>query len=305
MPYRKMLISVGIFVLVIATLLVFSIGYVMQKQGVFEKKFHYTLFAKSGADLIEGMPILYSGFEIGVVTKLTLTDEGKVEVIIEIPKHEQRWLKDGSVFYLNKPLIGSATIIVETPDLAAAELSESKHQTLETKDGINELIGKVQPVLDDLQGIVSNVNHITSKESDLSKTMHNVEQITAKLSQTKAVTHIDDILSEVLHSITEIRTSLTDAQEGIMHQVSDMIEHADSGILGDKNSSLSRINDMLDDIAMKLQKLNKTVDAVNDASGDIKGLSSDIKFTIKKTDEVINGLNGIVGSSPSGEVTLP
>ena len=62
---------------------------------------------------------------------------------------------------------------------------------------------------------------------------------------------------------------------------------------------------MLDDIALKLQSLNQTVDAINGSSAEIKGLTGDVKFSIKKADELLNGLNGIVGSSPSGEVTLP
>jgi phospholipid/cholesterol/gamma-HCH transport system substrate-binding protein len=282
-----MLISVGFFIFLTAVLLIVGLGYVISQKGIFEKKFYYNLVAKSGADLIEGMPVLYSGFEIGAVTRLDLTDEGKVEVVIEIPKHEQRWIRRSSLFYLNKPLIGSAAIVVESPMLNDVALDEKDERQLLTVDGINELIAKVQPVLDDIQGIVNNVNKITDAKSDLAKTLKNVEVITYKISQTKAVNHLDQMMKELRVNIASI------------------LEKVDKKILGDNNSSISKVNAMLDDIAMKLKKLDKTVDAVNQSSGQIEGLTQDVKFSMKKTDEILNGVSGLIGSKPEGEVTLP
>ena len=278
-----MLISVGVFVALTGVLLVFSFGYIIQKKGLFEKKYHFNLVASSGADLVEGMPVLYSGFSIGMVTSLKLTDAGRVEVIVEIPKHERRWVKVDSKFYLNKPLIGTPTIMVESENLSATLLSEKSERQLITKDGINELIGKVQPVLDDLQGIVNNVNMITSEKSALAQTLKNVEVVTYKLSQSRVVTEVDAILKDV--------------------QL--LVKNADEGVFGDQNSSLSRINAMLDDIAVKLKKLDHTVDAINESSDEVNGLTKDVKFSMKKTDEILNGLNGLIGSQATGEVSLP
>ena len=283
MSYRRMLISVGFFVFLTAVLLIVGLGYVISQKGIFEKKNHFNLVAKSGADLIEGMPVLYSGFEIGMVTKLQLTKEGRVEVQIEIPNQQLRWIRESSIFNLNKPLIGSAAIVVKSPNLEDAQLSVQVERELVTIDGINELIGKVQPVLDDLQGILSNVNKLTDAKADLAKILKHVERITYKVSQTEAVNKLDLI----------------------MDNINTMIAKADRGILGDDNSSLSKVNAMLDDIAMKLKKLDTTVDAVNQSSGKIDGITKDIKFSMKKTDEILNGVSGIIGSKPEGEVTLP
>ncbi len=283
MPYRKMLISVGIFVVLTALILVVGFGYIIQKKGIFEKKFHYTLIASSGADLIEGMPMLYSGFEIGVVTKLTLAEDGRVEVVIEVPKHQLRWIRRSTLFNLNKPLIGSAAIEIESPMLDDEPLDYTSRRQLITIDGVNELIAKVQPVLDDLQGILSNINHMTDQQADLALILKNVELITSKISKTKAVTSLDAIMADV---------------QG-------MIQKAEKVILGDNNSSISKINDMLDDISGKLQRLDQTVDAVNKSSSSIEGLTKDIKFSMKKTDEILEGVSGIIGSSPEGAVSLP
>ena len=283
MPYRKMLISVGIFVVLTALILVVSFGYIIQKKGIFEKKFHYTLIASSGADLIEGMPILYSGFEIGVVTKLTLAEDGRVEVVVEVPKHQLRWIRRSTLFNLNKPLIGSAAIEVESPMLEDEPLDYKSRRKLITIDGVNELIAKVQPVLDDLQDIVSNINDLTDEQADLALILKNVELITSKISKTKAVSSLDTIMDEV---------------QGI-------IQKAEQVILGDRNSSFSKINGMLDDISKKLKRLDQTVEAVNGSASNIEGLTKDVKFSLKKTDEILDGVSGIIGSEPEGEVSLP
>ena len=278
-----MLISVGIFVVLTAILLVLSVGYIIQKKGLFEKKYHFNLVATSGSDLVEGMPVHYSGFTIGVVTQLKLTDEGRVEVVIEIPKHEHRWLKQSSLFYLNKPLIGTPTIVVESKNLEDVLLAEGTERELITKDGINELIAKVQPVLDDLQGIVNNVNNLSSEKSDLAKILKNVEVVTYKLSKSKAVSGLDAAMKELENALADIRAELVDKKDGILPHVDDLIK----------------------DVAMKLKKLDHTVDVVNKSSDEVSGLTKDLKFTMKKTDEILNGVSGFIGSKAEGEVHLP
>lgn len=278
-----MLISVGIFVVLTTMLLVLSVGYIIQKKGLFEKKYHFNLVAKSGSDLVEGMPVHYSGFAIGVVTQLKLTDAGRVEVVIEIPKHEYRWIKNSSLFYLNKPLIGTATIIVESTNLDDALLAEGSERKLITKDGINELIAKVQPVLDDLQGILNNVNHLSSEKSDLAKILKNVEVVTYKLSKSNAVTGLDAAMKELEDALADIRAELVDKKDGILPHVDDLIK----------------------DVAVKLKKLDHTVDVINESSDEVSGLTKDIKFSVKKTDEILDGVSAIIGSKPEGEVSLP
>ncbi len=294
MQYKKMLIAVGALIFATMVLLVFSVGYIVQKKGIFEKKYHYKLVAKSGADLVEGMPILYSGFEIGTVTKMKLTESGDVEIVIEIPESQIRWIKSDSKFILDKPLIGSPKIVVQSPNLDAQTLSMTEVRDIVTQDGINELVAKVQPVLDNLQGILQNVNTLTSKEGDLTKILHHVEVTTGKIAQSRAVQRVDEVMDEV----KQISVMLKEDIDKAMKQVDKMF-------LADHNSSAAKVNAMLDDINQKVKSLNATVEAINGVSKELGGLTKDVKFSMKKADSVLEGVNGIIGSEPEGEVTLP
>ena len=262
-----MAVTVGAFILVTSLLFFLGVIYVVSEKGIFEKKYYYTLMAESGEDLAQGMPILFSGFEIGTVINMDLDDDGRVKLQIEIPEHQLRWVKSDSKFILDKPLIGSAKIMVITENLESETLDINQKRNIVTKDGINELVTKVQPVLDDLQAIAKNINMITSKESDLNQILHHLE------GGTKEAKYV--------------------------------IQNANDKILGDNNSSIAKVNAILDDIALKVKSLDTTINAINGISEDLGGMKNDIKFTLKKTDQVVEGLNSLIGTSPSGEVELP
>ncbi|MDH5465188.1 MAG: MlaD family protein, partial [Thiovulaceae bacterium] len=122
MRHNKMAVTVGAFILVTSLLFFLGVIYVVSEKGIFEKKYYYTLMAESGEDLAQGMPILFSGFEIGTVINMDLDDDGRVKLQIEIPEHQLRWVKSDSKFILDKPLIGSAKIMVITENLESETL---------------------------------------------------------------------------------------------------------------------------------------------------------------------------------------
>lgn len=294
MQYKKMVIAVGMFISVVAVLVIAGIFYVVQKKGLFVEKFYYHLFAQSGAGLSEGMPVEFSGFAIGTVSELMLTNEGYVEILIEIPEPQKRWLKVDSVFVLDKPLIGSAKIQVVSQDLTSAPLEVDETRAIIFSEGIDGLIAQVQPILYDLQGILSNLNMMTQEGSDIAKILHHVEVTTKKISQTQAIVKVDETIEQIQGVITAMQT-----------QISGLIDEAQGQLLGEQNSTMSTVNAMLEDVADKLKRLDQTVDAVNASSGDISGMTQEITYTLKKTDSLIEGLNRLIGSAPKGEVVLP
>ena len=298
MHYKKMVIAVGAFITISVLLIALGIGYIVQKKGIFEKKYHYRLLSQSGADLTEGMPVEFSGFEIGMVVELKLTSLGHVEILIEIPEHQVQWLKVDSVFVLDKPLIGSSKIQVVSQNLSSKPLSVDEERPIITSEGIDGLIAQFQPILYGLQGILNNVNIMTQADSDIQKILHHTEVTAQKISRTKAVVKLDQM-------IAELQVQLLHPDTGMVAQVSQMIEKAQQGILGEKDSSLATVNAMLEDIAQKVKRLDTTIDSINASSGDVNGMTKDVKFTLQKTDRLIEGLNGIIGSSPEGEVSLP
>ncbi|KIM11458.1 MAG: hypothetical protein KU37_04375 [Sulfuricurvum sp. PC08-66] len=293
-----MVIAVGVFVVATALLLTLFAWYVIDKKGVFETKYPYRLIARDGTDLAEGMPVVYSGFAIGSVVRLTLTDEGEVVLHIEVPEHERRWLHEDSVFILDKPLIGSAKIMVTTTNLTSELLAPNSRREVYTKDGINELIAKVQPLLDEVQGIATNINRMTKPDSNINNMLADIEIITDKVSKLQALDTIDATLLEVKAMVDSLSDQIAHPEHG-------MVARADRQLLGEHNSSMAMVNAMLRDAQAKLKSLDETVNAVNAISRQMGTMTNDVMFTLQKTDVLMDKVDGMISSTPEAVVELP
>src|SRR3990172_7112424 len=120
---QKTELKVGLFLIISTMLIALSIGYVAYKKGFFAKVHTFTLSSKSGEELTEGMPVVFSGFKIGVVHALELSDDGSVLIKIKVPERHVKWMRADSTFIVNKPLIGSPRIVVVTKNLRSPLLS--------------------------------------------------------------------------------------------------------------------------------------------------------------------------------------
>jgi len=96
--------------------------YDLQERRIWKGLYLYPLF-KIGRELDDGMPVEFSGFNIGKVEDMELSQEGAVLIKIKIPKRHIKWIRSDSVFSLDKPLIGAPKITVKTKNLNSPELS--------------------------------------------------------------------------------------------------------------------------------------------------------------------------------------
>ena len=145
---KKIEFKVGLFVIVTSVLIIACGLYLAYSKGFFTREYIYTLSSKTGEDLTEGMPVLFSGYKIGRVEKLELNDQGILLIKIKIPQQHVKWIRSDSAFSLYKPLIGSSRLIVTTEHLNSPELSPKKIPEITVVNDINETIKKVQPFLE-------------------------------------------------------------------------------------------------------------------------------------------------------------
>jgi len=67
---KRVEFKVGLFVVLTSLLIITSITYLAYSKGFFTKDYIYTLSSKTGEDLTEGPPVVFSGFKIGKVEAL-------------------------------------------------------------------------------------------------------------------------------------------------------------------------------------------------------------------------------------------
>jgi phospholipid/cholesterol/gamma-HCH transport system substrate-binding protein len=310
--------KVGLFIIITTIIILAALFYLAYEKGFFANVHTFTLSSKSGDGFTEGMPVVFSGFNIGKVTELELNDKGIVLIKIKIPQRHVKWVKIDSAFILYRPLIGAARIVIITNNLNSPALPVDKIKEVETVNDINDAIKKVQPLLEKITQIAENLEHLSNKLADprgnLNRILGNAEKITTTLSTKKSLLEMAIADQESIRSVHEALKKAKDIvadADNILKKVDRMADKTDEQLYG-KEGTLPQINRILKDIVGKLGKLDMTVDNINmiskdtsEGMKDFRMLRSDIDDAVNAIDDVVKKLNALISSKKNPEFKLP
>lgn len=311
MMSKKIELRVGIFISVTMLLMLSSVVYLLYSRGFFEAEYSFTLFSKSGEDLTEGMPIFFSGFKIGRIEKLELDDKGVVIVKIRVARRHVKWIRTNSVFSLNKPLIGSAKLIVTTENLNSPELTSHKMLEIVVIDDINETIKRIQPTLVKVDEAVENIERITANlanpEGNVNKILSHSEKITATLASKDSLLEMALADKESVKSINESIKKTKD----IIEKVDKIATKTDEEVYG-TDGLLPLTRSILKDLLHKLEKMNTAIDNVikissdaADSTKDLKLLRAEIESTVISIGNLVNEIDKKIPFKKEPEIKLP
>src|SRR5438045_7558884 len=98
--------------------------YALYARGVFEDTQRLTLVAENAEGVAIGMDLSFSGFPIGRVQRLALDEQGRARIDIEVPRKDAHWLRETTIFTLERGLVGAARIRAYTGNLGDAPLPD-------------------------------------------------------------------------------------------------------------------------------------------------------------------------------------
>jgi phospholipid/cholesterol/gamma-HCH transport system substrate-binding protein len=295
--------KVGLFAAASLFLAGVFLVYLLHARGFFEGTFHLQLAAASADGVAPGVPVVFSGIQIGSVTTLGLNDSGGIIIRAEFLERNAKWLKENSTFTLDKPIVGGAKIRVESPDLDAPPLPDNSTVLLLTSD-----VSKEIPVLvERVKAILANVEHLTRKDGEIHATLANVATVSKRMTgeygmlegllgspeKARAVT---DSLDKTRALITKLdsMTAKTDqwlyAQDGVAEQVRLM--------LNDAQSSLKQAD------ALMANAVDISAD-VKEGTQDIASLRAEIDDAVRKANALVNEINKKWPFAREPEVKLP
>ena len=158
--------KVGLFIICTAVIILLALLYLAKSKGFFATVHTFTLSSRTGEGFTEGMPVVFSGFNIGKVQTLELNDKGIVLIKIKIPDKHVKWIRADSAFVLYRPIIGVARIDVTTDNLDSPPLPENKIPEVAIVNDINDAIGKIQPLLEPLERLSRKIDSMASKTDE-------------------------------------------------------------------------------------------------------------------------------------------
>ncbi len=296
---QKIEFKVGLFITITTLLIMASIGYVAYKKGAFSIIYTYTLSSKTGDSLTEGMPVVFWGFNIGRVSSLELDERGIVLIQIKIPERHNRFIRADSKFVLEKPLIGSARIVVSTIDLNGPPLAEKAVSPMTVSSDINEIIQRAQPIVDKADRIMASMAKITENladpEGDVNRILRDAQTVTSRFAKKESLLEMAVGNPESVKSIHEALQKVGDIMaqvEAILKKVDAMAANTDAEITG-RDGVLPLVRAMLRDLLAKFAKLDITLDNMNKVSGEAADSVKDLTVLRSELDAAVMAIGNL------------
>jgi ABC-type transporter Mla subunit MlaD len=285
----------------------------MQKKGLFDEYNRYYFKTKNAQTFYIGMPLRFSGFEIGNISDMVLLDSADVKITIKIKKIYRKWITRDTKLIINRPLIGSPSIDIVTKSKVFILNDGDEIKNVFIKDDIDDIIAKLLPIVKKLQKIVDNIEIVTNKiasedDGSIGKSIKNIEKFTNKLASDKG-------LLTLLTGDSNSTESLSDALKGTKDMIdglNDIVEELNATALGVHKeflppfvNSAKSLDEIMLDIKRKLRRLNKVVNEISSSKSEIRRLKRDIRVNMKKTGRVIDKVDRVFRKSSKSKVELP
>ena len=307
---NKLHFKVGLFTL--ATLLFGAafLVYLLYARGYFEHTYRLQLAAASADGVAPGVPLVFSGIVIGSVTSLGLNDGGGIVIQLELPARQAKWLKQDSVYTLDKPLLGSPKISVDSGNLSGPDLPENSTMLLLTPD-----INKEIPVLiGQVKAILANVEHLTRKDGEVNATLANLKTVTGRMTgeygMLESVLGSPEKARAVTDSLDQTR-ALIAKPDGLAGKTDQWL-YAQNGVADSTREALAQVRLMLNDAQSSLKKADALMTNAVAISADVKAgtqdiaaLRAEIDDAVRKANALINEINNKWPFARDPEVKLP
>lgn len=304
MPYSKMKLAVGVFVLALFLALFMSLYFLLKEKGTFEKRYSYHFSTESASSFNVGMPLKISGFSIGVIDDIALNDDGTVFMTFSVSEANKKWLRKDSVLMLNKPLIGSPHIELYSA-IGNEPLEAGETLMIVLSDDINDMITKLEPAVNKMINIINSIDSITSyiarEDSELMKTLKNIEKLTSNLANDKSllttITGDQNSTQSLIHALNETAK--------ITQDLSRITSSLDSDIVDPSSSAIKELDAIMKDVKQKLDALDATVKAVGSYDTEILEIKEQLSAGLQKSNQIMDKVDALMQDKKNSEVTLP
>lgn len=296
---NKLHFKVGLFAAASLLLAGIFIVYLLHARGFFEDTFHLQLAAASADNVAPGVPVVFSGIEIGRVTALGLNDYGGIIIHAEFLGRNARWLKETSTFTLDKPIVGSARIRVDSPDLDAPMLPDDSTMLLLSSDISKE----IPELLERVKVILGNVEHLTRKDGEINAVLANVKTMTKRMNgeygMLEGVLGSPEKARAVTDSLDSIR-ALVAKLDSLALKIDGMATKTDQwlfapdGVANNVHESLAQVRLMLNDAQSSLKKADALMSNAVDISANVKEGTQDMAELRTEVDDAVHKANALV-----------
>jgi len=295
----KALILLAAIGLLIAAFIV----YVMYARGVFEQTQRLTLVADNSEGVIPGMDMTFAGFPIGRVRQVNLGADGKVNILVDIPRKDAKWLRTTSVYTLESSVVGETRLRAFSGILTDPPLPEGAQRPVLRGDAMAE----IPPLLATARTLLDNLATLTQSGSSIDNTLANVETLSGRLNGKYGVLGTalggDAEAQKLLQTLQRVDTLLAKTDRRVFGK---------NGVMDDTQAAMKELNGVLQDARTTLQKVDAVlVEAqavganTRAATQDLGRLRGEVDASLRKVNRLVDDINRKWPFKSDTEIKLP
>jgi phospholipid/cholesterol/gamma-HCH transport system substrate-binding protein len=292
-----------ILLVVIGALILAFFLYVMYARGVFEKTQELVLVADDSEGVIPGMDMSFAGFPIGRVRQVELGRDGKVNILVDIPRADAKWLRTTSVFTLERSIVGETRLRAYSGILTDPPLPDHAQRPVLRGDAAAEIPRLVATA----HTLLENLETMTRADSHIGNTLANVDTLSGRLTGRYGVLGTalggDAEAEKLLQTLRRLDTLLAKTDQRVFGK---------NGVMDDTQGAIRELNGLLADARGTLQKADAVLaeaQAVGKnarvATEDLGRLRGEVDASLRKVNRLVDEVNRKWPFKRDTEIKLP
>jgi phospholipid/cholesterol/gamma-HCH transport system substrate-binding protein len=284
--------------------------YALYARGVFEATQRLTLVSDNAEGVSLGMDLSFSGFPIGRVERISLADDGRARIEIEVPKRDAKWLRTTSIFTLERGIVGGARIRAFTGNLQDPPLPDGAERPVlrgDTQEEIPRMVATLRSTLE-------NIEQLTGPGGSLQASLDNLRAATERVGGRHGA------LGAVLGNAEDAKKVIAAVERAneLLASMNSLVSKADQRVLGaggvveGTQRAVDQANAILTELRESLKRVDKILaDAQSVSSNakaathDLAALRAEVDASLRKVTSLIDEINRKWPFQRDSEIRLP
>jgi len=293
----------AVLLALLLALLLGAAAFLLYARGAFEPTQELVLIADDSEGVTIGMDLTFSGFPIGRVRRVGLGDDGSVRIWVDVRSSEARWLRESSVFTLERSLVGATRLRAFTGMMEDPPLPDGAERTVLKGDAMADLPRIVIQIRD----LMHNLQGMTAEQAPLNASLRNVQRASETLTGPQGALGLlvgnPEDRARFMQVIDE-SNALLRRLEAVAARAESLVGNADQrvfgadGLMTDTQAAVRQIEGLLADARQSLQKVDAVlVEAqgiaqnTRTATVDLDQLRVEVEANLRRIDALLSDLS--------------
>ena len=312
-PVAHLQLKATALLLFTLALIVGSGLYLLYARGAFEPTQTLVLTADDSEGVVVGMDMTFSGFPIGRVRRIELSDDGNARIVVDVPRKDAHWLRQSSVFTLVRGVVGGTNIRAYTGMLADPLLPDGAVRPVLRGDATAE----IPQLMASARELLGNLNALTAQDAALGTSLGQVQQLAARLNGPGGALGV--LMGNEADAGKVVAT--LERTNALLARLDGMVARADRQVFGqggkdalvpEVRATVVQLNGLLAETRASLRKVDAVlVEAqaiganAREATTDLGALRAEVESNLRKVESLVNEINRKWPFARNTELQLP